>query len=334
VVLGFDRPGSHAGNVVNIGPNASGFAVNIAGPDASVESLVATVATHQQGYVDVGDGRVWYESAGEGPRTLLLLHGGPGGNSDDLEPFLDLADRGFRVVRYNQLGSWRSDTPDDVTLWQVPRFVAEVEQVRQALDLGRMHLLGQSWGAFLALEYALHHGENVRSLFLLSGAASTRECVAGMNAWRRELPTDAQDALARGEATEDYTNSEYLAAMDLLYGRHFCRTSPYPAPLAKAMQHLAMPVYHTMWGPNEFTCTGNLIDWDRSDRLGEIQVPSFISVGEFDEVHPSCSQTMHSGIPNSELHIFADCGHHPELEKPQLFWPVFVRFLDRVNADF
>src|SRR5687767_7668642 len=84
------------------------------------------MVTRSQGYVDVGDGRVWYESAGQGNRTLLFLHGGPGGNSEDLSPFLELAADGFRVVRYDQLGSWRSDQPDDPSLWNVPRFVAEV----------------------------------------------------------------------------------------------------------------------------------------------------------------------------------------------------------------
>lgn len=150
----------------------------------------------EQGFIDVGDGRVWYESGGTGDRTLLLLHGGPGGNSEDLSPFLDLATEGFRVVRYDQLGSWRSDKPDDLSLWQVPRFVSEVEKVREALDLGQMHLLGQSWGAFLAIEYALHHGEHLCSLTLASGAASTRECLAGMDSWRRELPHATQDVFA------------------------------------------------------------------------------------------------------------------------------------------
>src|SRR5215216_2913996 len=153
-----------------------------------------------QGYVDVGDGRVWYESAGRGDRTLLLLHGGPGGNSEDLSPFLDLAAEGFRVVRYDQLGSWRSDKPDDLSLWQVPRFVAEVENVRQALDLGQMHLLGQSWGAFLAIEYALHYGKHLEGLNLGSGAGSTRECVAGVDLWCRELSSETQATLERHEA--------------------------------------------------------------------------------------------------------------------------------------
>ena len=286
----------------------------------------------EQGFVDVGAGRVWYESAGEGDRTLLLLHGGPGGNSDDLEPFLDLADRGYRVVRYNQLGSWRSDAPDDPTLWHVPRFVDEVEQVRQGLGLGRMHLLGQSWGAFLAIDYALEHGDEIRSLALLSGAASTRECVAGMNAWREALPTATREILDRCEASRDYANPEYRSALNVLYRRHFCRVWPYPEPLARAMEHIATPVYTTMWGPNEFTCTGNLIDWDRSDQLGAIGVPTFVSAGEYDEVHPSCARTLWAGIPDAELHIFAGCGHHPELEDPGAFWQVFRQFLDRADA--
>jgi proline iminopeptidase len=293
---------------------------------------VPSVSSREQGYIDVGDGRVWYESAGEGDRTLLLLHGGPGGNAEGFGHFLDLSERGFRVVRYDQLGSWRSDQPDDPTLWRVPRFVAEVERVRQALDLGRMHLLGQSWGSFLALEYALHHQEHLRGLVLGSGAASTRECVAGMNAWRRELPAETQETMARYEATGEYDHPDYLAAMETLYRRNFCRVWPYPEPVIVAMQHLGMQVYTTMWGPNEFTCTGNLLEWDRTDRLGEITVPTLITVGEYDEVHPSCAETMHRGIPGSELVVFPDCGHIVPLEAPERYREVLLNFLDRVDG--
>jgi proline iminopeptidase len=284
-----------------------------------------------EGFVDVGDGRVWYESAGSGDRALLLLHGGPGGNSEDLSPFLELASLGYRVVRYDQLGSWRSDQPDDLSLWRVPRFVNEVERVRQALDLGRMHLLGQSWGAFLAIEYALHHGEHLRSLVLASGAASTKECVAGMNGWRRELPQETQAILARYEASEEYDHPDYLAAMETLYRRNFCRVWPYPEPLAIAMRHNAMPIYTAMWGPNEFTCTGNLLEFDRTDRLREIDVPTLITVGEFDEVHPSCARTLHAGIPNSELVIFEGGGHVVHLEQHDRYRQVLERFLEQVE---
>jgi proline iminopeptidase len=297
-----------------------------------MKESIARMPPRTQGYIDVGPGRVWYESTGVGDLTLLLLHGGPGGNSEDLSPFLELADFGFRVVRYDQLGSWRSDQPDDITLWQAARFVDEVEQVRQALELGQVHLLGQSWGAFLAIDYALHHGNHLRSLILASGAASTRECVAGMNTWRRALPPETQATLAHYEAAENYSHPEYLAAMETLYQRHFCRVSPYPAPLAEAIKHVATPVYTTMWGPNEFTCTGNLLDWDRTDRLHEIAAPTLITAGEFDEVHPSCARTLHSGIQRSWLEIFDNCGHHAELEDPERYRTVLLNFLDYVDS--
>jgi proline-specific peptidase len=262
----------------------------------------------------------------------LLLHGGPGGNSEDLRPLMELAARDFLVVRYDQLGSWRSDQPDDPGLWQVPRFVAEVEQVRQALGLGRVHLLGQSWGAILGLEYALHHQEHLRSLTLASGAASVREVVAGMNRWRGELPAETQATLARYEATGEHSHPDYKAALSVLYRRNFCRVWPYPEPLARAMEHMSLPVYTTMWGPNEFTCTGTLLSWDRTDRLGEIGVPTLITVGEFDEVHPSCAETMHRGIPGSRLMIFPGAAHAVHVEQPEVYWPVVRRFLLEVEA--
>ena len=195
-----------------------------------------------------------------------------------------------------------------------------------------MHLLGQSWGAFLALEYALHHGHHLSSLTLASGAASTRECVSGMNRWRERLPVETQEIMSRFEAAEDYRHPEYLAGLNELYRRNFCRISPWPEQLQLAIAHMAASVYNTMWGPNEFTCTGNLIEFDRTDRLGEIDVPTLITVGEFDEVDPSCSQTLHDGIRNSQLQILEGCAHVGHLEDYPRYRALLLRFLDRVDG--
>jgi len=209
--------------------------------------------------------------------------------------------------------------------------VAEVKAMREALDLGTMHLLGQSWGAFLALEYALHHSENLRSLTLASGAASTRECVAGMNRWREQLPAETQVMMARYEAAEDYRHPEYLSGLNELYRRHVCRVWPWPEPLQRAIANMAAPVYNTMWGPNEFTCTGSLMEFDRTDQLGEIDVPTLITVGEFDEVDPSCARTMHDGIRGSQLEILEGCAHVGHLEDYARYRALLLRFLNRVD---
>jgi proline iminopeptidase len=250
-----------------------------------------------EGYVDVGPGRVWYERAGEASRALLLLHGGPGGNSEDLRPLMELAGDDLVVVRYDQLWLWRSDCPDDLSLWTVPRFVAEVETVRRSLGLGKIHLLGQSWGAILALEYALHHQENLTSLSL------------GERRRQRRRVRRRDGRLAGGAAGGDAGDpgpprGGRGVRPPRLQGGDGRPLRPPLLPSEAAARTaddgdrpMGGPVYGVMWGPNEFTCTGTLRSWDRSDRLGEIRVPTLITVGEFDEVRPSCSETMHAASP-------------------------------------
>lgn len=286
--------------------------------------------TKTTGMIDVGPGRVWYESVGEGP-AILLLHGGPGAPSDYLVPLMDLAEDGFRVVRYDQLGSRRSDKPEDLTLFNVTRFTEEVETVRIALGLGQVHVIGQSWGSFLGLEYALVHPEGVKSLVLYSGAASTAECVAGMDALRALLPPETFAMMAAREAAGDVQADDYVAAVAILMKRHLCRIDPYPPYMAESVANMARPVYETMWGPNEFTCTGTLRSWDRSRDLGRITMPTLILCGKYDEVVPSCSRTLHAGIAGSELVIFEESSHSSHFEEPERFFTVLRNFLGRAR---
>ena len=152
-----------------------------------------------------------------------------------------------------------------------------------------------------------------------------------MATWKQALPESMQEALTAHEARGEFDHPDYLKAIDTLYRRNFCRVWPYPEPLSRAMEHMSPPVYNTMWGPNEFTCTGNLMEWDRTAQLGDVDVPTLITVGEFDEVHPSCAETLHRGIVGSELAIFAGCGHAGPLEDPVRYRETLLRFLDRVD---
>jgi len=292
---------------------------------------MTTTQARSEGFVDVGPGRVWYESVGEGP-AIMLLHGGPGGSSDYLVPLMDLADEGYRVVRYDQLGSRRSDKPLDTSLWEAGRFADEVDIVREALGLGKIRFIGQSWGAFLGVEYALRYQQNLAALVLYSGAASTVQCVEGMNSLRRLLPEATQAILTTYEELSDTDSPIYLEVVEELYRRHLCRLNPYPQHLQESMAHTALPVYNTMWGPNEFTCTGNLLDWDRRERLHEIDVPTLIVCGRYDEVIPACSITMHEGIAGSQLNIFEESSHLAHFEQPVEFLKVLREFLSGVET--
>jgi proline-specific peptidase len=286
-----------------------------------------------EGTIEVVGGRVWFRRTGGGAGApLLVLHGGPGAGWDYLETLERLAtDR--EVIFYDQLGTGKADKPDDASLWTVERFVREVETVREALGLERVHILGQSWGGWLAIEYAItKKPAGLVGLVLANTSASAREFVAGTKALRAELPIEVQETMARCEATGDYHNPDYERAVLVFYQRHLCRLTDWPPCILRTAENLAgNQVYETMNGPNEFTVVGRLKDWDRTHQLGEIGVPTLILVGRYDEIVPACSETLHRGIPGSELHIFEESSHMPHLEEEAAYMRVVGSFLRRVE---
>lgn len=285
-----------------------------------------------EGFVSVEGGRVWYRSVGSGGIPLLLLHGGPGAGHDYLEPLEALAaDR--QVVFYDQLGCGRSDRPDNPALWRIERFVAEVDQLRQALGLSHVHLLGHSWGGWLAIEYLLGQPAGVVSVVLASTSASLPQVIGEIQRLKAQLPHDIHEVMNRYEAIGDFVNAEYQAAVMEFYKRYLCRLDPWPDCLMRSVANIdGNQVYLAMNGPNEFTIVGNLKDWERRDRLHEISVPILVTVGGHDEVPLPCAQTIHNGIRGSELAVFDQSSHMAMLEETDAYIRRLVDFLTRAEA--
>jgi proline-specific peptidase len=286
----------------------------------------------QEGIIGVDGYQVWYRRVGRGGIPLLLLHGGPGAGHDYLEPLEALAvDR--QTVFYDQLGCGRSDQPDDPSLWRMERFVAEIDTVRRALNLEQIHLLGQSWGGWLAIEYMLTHPPGVVSLVLASTSASILQFVAEAARLKAALPPAVSHLMQRYEAAGDFHHADYKAAVQEFYKRHLCRLDPWPEPLKRTARNLTgNAVYETMGGPNEFIMICNLKDWDRIDRLGEITVPTLITVGRYDEITPTCAETMRRLIPNAQMQIFEQSSHTAHLEETARYLQVVADFLRHVEA--
>lgn len=286
----------------------------------------------EEGTISVEGHRVWYRCVGRDGIPLLVLHGGPGAGHDYLEPLEGLA-RERRVVFYDQLGCGRSDQPDDRSLWRMERFVAEVSQVRDGLGLKLIHLFGQSWGGWLAIEYMLTNPPGVVSLLLASTSASLPQFVAEAARLKAALPPDVYHTLQRYEAAGDLHHPEYEAAVLEFYRRHVCRLDPWPECLLRTVRNLeGNAVYETMNGPNEFMVVGNLKDWDRIDRLGEINVPTLITVGRYDEITPACAETLRRGIAHAQLRLFQQSSHTAHLEETDAYLQGVREFLAHVEA--
>jgi proline iminopeptidase len=280
--------------------------------------------------VDIDGHRVITYTYGSGEETLLCLSGGPGLSCDYVrDSHCTLADAGYRVVCYDQLGTGASDRPDDPRLWTIARCVAELEQVRCALDLGRVHLLGQSWGSWLCTEYVLTYPQAAKSYIIANGTGDIPFHMRELDRLLSALGPETVAMMARHQADGSIDHPEYQAAVTILNYRHVCRLMEWPAPLKRSFVSLNMQVYQTMWGPNEFTCIGNLRTWDRLADLHRIEQPCLILVGFHDELTTRSAALMHQRLPNSELKVFANSSHTPFFEEPAAYFDAVTDFLNR-----
>ena len=283
----------------------------------------------EEGFVDVTGGRVWYARLGEGDALpILLLHGGPGGAAYYLEPLAERLAASRPAIVYDQLGCGRSDQPDDASLWTVDRFCEEVDQVRAALGLDRCHLLGQSWGGWLAIDYMAREPSGIERLVLASTSASIPEFVAGARRLIEAMPEPHRSTLIELAARGAYDDPDYLAAVEEFYRRHLCRLDPWPEALERSSACIdGNPVYLFMNGPTEFDVIGTLRDWDRTADLGRIRVPTLVTVGRHDEIPPSCAETIARGIPDARVRVFEASAHVAHLEEPDAYTAAVAEFL-------
>jgi len=286
-----------------------------------------------EGHVKILGFDLFYRTYGRPTKgTILCLHGGPGATHDYLLSLEDLAQFGYRVVLIDQLGCGKSERPRGTALYTIAHNVEEVEGVRKALQLGKVHLMGSSYGGALAIATALKYQRNLRSLVITGGLASVPLTVREMRRLVNRLPPKTRATLAKYEAREDYENPEYLAAVDVFYRRHVCRLPVWPREVTYSFEHLSRPVYFTMNGPNEFTIIGTIRDWDVTDQLPTIRVPTLVTVGRYDEVTPRVAESIHRGIRGSKLVRFEKSAHLAMWEERSHYIGVVRDFLDHVRS--
>ncbi|WP_221634671.1 proline iminopeptidase-family hydrolase [Nocardioides luti] len=287
-----------------------------------------------------GDFRVWTKRVGNNPTVkVLLLHGGPAATHEYLEScdsFLPAA--GIEYYYYDQLGSHYSDQPDDPSLWEIDRFVDEVEQVRVALGLDRENffLYGQSWGGVLAIEYALAHQEHLRGLVVSNMMAS----VPRYNEYAEQvlMPPMDQDALAEIKRLEreGRTNDPSYEALliEHHYVHHVCRLplDEWPEPVVRSFSHINHDIYAPMQGPSELGASGKLLEWDRSANLSAITVPTLVMGAAHDTMDPAYLEWMATQLPDGRYHHCPEGSHLAIVDDQETYFEGLLGFLADVDA--
>jgi proline iminopeptidase len=281
----------------------------------------------EENFIDVGGKKIWYGVCG---RTmpgvpLLVVHGGPGGFSMP-EVVRDFADE-RPVYFYDQLGCGRSDRAGELDDYSVDYYVGELEAVIAALGFRQVILVGFSWGCALIAAWVLARKPAAARALVLSGPLlSTPRWEADQRNYIDALPAELRAAILDGESRRDYGEA-YQAAMMAFYRRHLCRMDPWPDVLVEALGKLNPDVYHTMWGPSEFTVTGKLKHFDLSSRLGEIDLPVLLTCGDRDEAGVATVKTFQEALPRADLAVIPGAAHFHCVEQPEIYKAAVAPFL-------
>ncbi|WP_394748365.1 proline iminopeptidase-family hydrolase [Spongiimicrobium salis] len=289
-----------------------------------------------------GTFNVWTKRIGNNPtKKVLLLHGGPGMTHEIYEA----ADGYFpqediEYIYYDQLGSYYSDQPDDLSLWTTERFVEEVEQVRKALgmDNSNFYLLGQSWGGILAMEYALKYQKNLKGLIISNMVSSIPE----YNAYAKEvlgpqLDPKVLEELQAIETKEDFSNPRYEELLFAhYYTEHVLRMAPekWPESILRTFKHVNSQVYVHMQGHSEFGITGNatLKEWDIKDRLKEIKVPTLVIGAKYDTMDPKHMEWMSKEVQNGRYLFCPNGSHLSQYDDQKTYFNGVIQFIQDVDA--
>lgn len=282
-----------------------------------------------------GEFRVWTKRVGNNPDVkVLLLHGGPGA-TDELYECFDtwFPGAGIEYYFYDQLGSFRSDQPDEPRLWDLARFVDEVDQVRKALalDSSNFVLFGQSWGGLLALEYAVHHQDQLKGLVISNMMSSSRL----YNEYAHDVLMPEMDQavlteIKRFEAdgTTDDPRYEQLL-MEHHYVLHVCRLpiEDWPDPVNRSLAHINPAIYVPMQGPSELGMSGTLESWDRSDDLADVDVPTLVIGATHDTMDPAHMRWMSEQFPQGRYLHCPEGSHLSQFDDPEHYFPGLIDFL-------
>lgn len=287
-----------------------------------------------------GKFNVWTKSMGNNPKIkLLLLNGGPGATHEYFECFESfLLPEGFEIIYYDQLGCGLSDNPNDTTLWDLDRFVEEVEQVRVALNLNKdnFYLLGHSWGGILGMQYALKYQDNLKGLIISNMMSSCP--LYGKYAQEVLAPQFDQkilDTIRQIEARGDFANPKYMELlMPNFYAKHICRIplEHWPEPMNRSLGKINQSLYVTMQGPSEFGIGGNLVNWDVSKELPKIKTPTLTIGGVHDTMDPEHMQWMSTQVQNGRNITCPNGSHMAMYDDQKNYFPGLLQFIKDVDG--
>ncbi len=261
----------------------------------------------------------------------MVLHGGPAYPSDYLWNLEKLGDE-REIIFYDQSGCGRSDKNLDQSLWTVEHFFRELSEIRQRLQLDSVHLFGHSWGTMIAADYLLTKPQGVKSVIFASPCISIKLWSDACEKHLAELPNGYGEIIKLYEAMGNTRDPLYKTAQHYYHTTYECRIDPAPQNVLAANKGFNPGIYRHMWGANEYVINGTLKEYDRTEALSSITIPTLFTCGYYDSASPEACALYQSKISGAELKIFEQSSHMPHLEQEHMYRETIKMFLNKTET--
>jgi len=303
---------------------------------------VAAVAAHADGdprpithppgqFVRVNGAKLWVESEGEGD-PVVLIAGGPGCSHAYFHPFFSDLAAHHRVIYFDSLGRGKSDKAKTVSAYTLERDVADVEGLRRALKLGRITVLGQSYGGVVAQAYAIAHPDAVAKLVLSNTLFDAEMWQAGNDVINAEIRNQFPELWAKIQALRDQGVQSGDKEMGVAFGDDY----PYgvaffynPDNEKKVAFETNVDVLYQITGRDgDFLVTSDMGRFDFRRDLAKLPMPTLIVAGRYDRaIPPRWSLEYKRWMPQARFAMFERSGHHPEIEEQAEYFHLLEDFL-------
>jgi pimeloyl-ACP methyl ester carboxylesterase len=295
----------------------------------------APTAADREGYVVTDDGaRLHYVVEGQGPETLVVVHGGPGNSMESIRPDFGPAEVGRRIIYYDQRGNGGSSLDMDPAHLAIGRQVADLEAIRVHFGLQKMDLLGNSWGGLLVSYYAVAHPDRIERLVLHDPAPPARPWLQAMSDEIRRRSLGLSEADRRAYLAAANPMAWFRAPDPLVPCRIFMHTlfrlyaynpdapgASHSDPCADGPEAVRrqLLVNRRIWS--------SLPNYDIRPLLGPVTAPVLVIYGEADPVPRAAAESWTAGYPNARLLVIPHAGHLSHVEQPGIFFPALDIFL-------
>jgi proline iminopeptidase len=285
-----------------------------------------------EGYMPFKGYKTYYRIIGEnsnGHKPILLLHGGPGSTHNYFEVLDRLSEEGRQVISYDQIGCGNSFVEGHPELWNEKTWLEELINIREYLHLDEVHILGQSWGGMLLIEYLIEKNpQGVSSAILASTLPDSKLWGREQHRMIKFMSADDQKYIAAAEASGDYSDENYLKANERYMELHCAGAVTEDSPeCLRRPKKSGAESYLIGWGPNEYTPLGTLKDFNYTERLCEINVPCLITSGTNDLCTPLIAKTMYDRIPDAQWELFDGTRHMSFVEQNDKYCEVLSKWM-------